>query len=109
MFTGQTPKKAIARQIEQGKVCFEVTERWNQCQGRMIMIMDDPKTGTATQKKCAVCDRRTSWFCLQCHGWFCMNPKKGQVNDTMYNVNANGDKMLGFWSCYAKKHCLNWN
>jgi len=105
--TNKTPKKAVVRQIGSGKAHTEVIERWNTCRGRPFQVIDDSKTGIVARKVCCMCNGRTSWMCLECHGWFCMHHKP--EDEILYSVSEQTQQRVFYYqSCFSKKHSPNW-
>ena len=80
--TGSTPTRNVKRQIENisdGNITTDFRKRWKLCCGRMAKVEDFITTvGGKTERvrhPCGYCDKAlTSWYCLGCKGWFCMEP-----------------------------------
>jgi hypothetical protein len=76
--TNKTPQRRISSRIQNQKVDAEITDRWNNCQGKPFLKLSD-ENGTLVKAKCSCCSRKTSWHCIECNAFFCM-----QVSTHLY-------------------------
>ena len=64
----------ISQSIEKNRADKVVVERWHNCTGRPAKIHKMQDSGPNFRKKCDYCKKyKTSWYCLECKGWFCMD------------------------------------
>lgn len=106
---GKTPKKAVLSQISRGKANIELIERWNQCSGQPVQVIQDENNGSVAYQTCVMCSGRTSWYCVGCHAWFCMQKKRDGSSPVMYRIGKDGEKIYYYESCYGRKHMENWH
>ena len=82
--TGHTPPKMMSQKINKNKVHQVIADRWHNCTGRPAKIYkyrDDDKRKDRYRRKCDYCKQyQTSWYCLECKGWFCMEPHDNTDN-----------------------------
>ena len=114
-----TPKKLLNKRILNGKVSDVVAKRWENCPGIPLQVIN-PETMRPVSVRCSCCPgkpvRRTSWYCVLCKGYFCVNvPPMETKSKSMkvYNlpfVDNNGKKLhtILMGSCFAMKHEDAW-
>jgi hypothetical protein len=90
------------------KADTEIVERWHQCPGQPVQVIQNEKDGSVAYMTCAMCDGKTSWYCVGCHGWFCMQKKKTGSSQVMYRIGKDGKKIYYYESCFGVKHMHNW-
>jgi hypothetical protein len=69
--TNKTPQRNISSRIQKQTVDDEVMDRWNNCQGKPFLRLID-ENGTPVKATCSCCPRITSWKCIECNAFFCM-------------------------------------
>jgi hypothetical protein len=69
--TNKTPKKNMLSRIQKETVDEEIIERWNNCEGKPFLQLTD-ENGALVKNKCSCCSRITSWKCIECNAFFCM-------------------------------------
>ena len=73
-----------------------------------MQVIEDENDGSLANVSCAMCGGRTSWYCVGCHAWFCMQKKRTGSSQVMYNIGKDGKKIYYYESCYGAKHMENW-
>ena len=106
--TGKTPKKAVCRQITEGKADFQLVERWHNCPGQPVQVIEDENNGSVANASCAMCAGRTSWYCVGCHAWFCLQKKKTGSSNVMFRIGKDGKKFTIMSLVIVKKHMATW-
>jgi hypothetical protein len=115
---GDSPVK-VKRSIEKGKkVSSEVQERWQSCLGKPFLAESfvttrDGKRGGRLRCSCCECGAKTSWYCIECKQWFCMNTPIGKAtNKRKYSLIQSTTPAKGTVNfqnaCFHKKHRNAW-
>ena len=92
--TGLTPSKMAAKKISEGKVNRVVLERHNSCSGRPARIHKfnvkengNKRREDRYRRLCDHCKKyMTSWYCLTCKQWFCIETKKERDDFNLMTV-----------------------
>ena len=113
--TGSTPLKT-KRAIDKGEGCAEVLQRWKYCSGKPFLI-EQYGTGNQARRRqrfpCCICGSKTSWRCLECKEWFCMENGEDSKNRkrkfTLIQTVIPGKGAANFQSsCFHAKHREAW-
>ena len=115
--TGETPKKT-KKAIESGDAPTPIRLRWKYCTGKPYLVeaFCSDKDGNRTSRRerhiCCVCGAKTSWRCLECKEWFCMeNPADTKNKKRRYSLvqSTVDNKLVEFQNaCFHNKHREAW-
>ena len=117
---GATPSKT-KKAIEKGTARTPVVERWQSCTGKPFMLEEFVKTkdGRQTRRRlrypCCVCNSKTSWYCLECKEFFCVEVQEDSKNkkrkysllETVIPQKPDTPTLFQK-SCYHVKHMEAW-
>jgi len=94
---------------------FHVAIRNNKAVPAVIQKMVDQCTGMPIkllkgQKGCATCKSNTSWYCVGCKRWLCIDKKKkqGGAQIDLYTHTVAGNNMNFLSVCFHKAHSNAW-
>ncbi len=116
--TGKTPQKT-KRAIEKGKAASPIVQRWEQCRGMPFLVEKYviDKHGNQTRRRqrypCGECGSKTSWRCLVCKEWFCIEVQEDSKNKKRKFQLIQSDIIeagpTNFqYSCFHAKHRMAW-
>ena len=86
-----TPSK-ITRSVQQGTASEDVVSMVENCTGMPMKIRGEK--GKDMRQKCDLCkanglDNKTSWYCVGCKRWLCMERKQVKKEDTTLTMYSN--------------------
>ena len=114
--THKTPKKAIQKQIQKGKLHPSVAARITNCTGFPIEVIARKCNGVEvadSRKSCIICSSNTKWVCFQCRLPFCITSNgdtKVQKEETRYAIEKdrtnNNEELCNIYkySCFHQFH-----
>ena len=107
--TGKTPKK-VKKALDTGVAPLEIKERWENCTGIPLRVVKFDKSGKRVTHACAMCKKKTSWYCMGCKSWFCITSRTDNEKreKTFVCQNIKGEGMIFEMTCYHQKHQAAW-
>ena len=100
----KTPRK-ISNQVKRGTAPIEVKKMVEKCSG---MIM---KSHPVKSMRCALCEHKTSYYCVGCKRWLCLerrNTKDNPKELELYPFNVRGKPLAFQKSCFHNAHEASW-
>ena len=98
-FTPAAPGKRGRQSIERGKTSVLVEERMGECSGRPAKIH---KFGGKNNKRfrgtCSVCLAKTSFFCVGCKLWYCLEANSTNTKDKNKETGSTSNRSF---QCFA--------
>ena len=106
----KTPTKLLSR-LRKGTAPPEVETMLHQCTGLPMKYFETSCEGKRRQFRCAICQKKTTWRCVGCKRWLCVERKMAknqQTLDGLYECPVKGDKLNFQKSCFHKVHQAKW-
>ena len=100
----QTPKK-MKSLLHKGIAPIEVEKMVEGCTGMPT------KSYPYKQMRCSLCDVKTSWYCIGCKRWFCMdrrNTEKNKKEAQLYSHDVRGKQLTFQKICFHQAHQNAW-
>lgn len=99
-----TPKK-INRLAQAGNAPIEIQQMVQACTGMPM------KSHPLKQMRCSICQSKTTYYCVGCKRWFCMERKGVRDNNkelNLYSHNLKGKQVTFQKLCFHKAHESAW-
>ena len=99
-----TPKK-INRLAQTGNAPIEIKKMIEACTGMPM------KSHPLKQMRCSICKAKTTYYCVGCKWWFCMERKAVRDNSkelNLYSHNLKGKQVTFQKLCFHKAHESAW-
>ena len=100
-----TPKK-ISKMVEKGKASLEIDTMVKQCTGMPM------KAYPVRYNRCERCKSQTSWYCVGCKRWLCLDRRALKDNSKSLNLYAHtikGTERTFSKLCFHLEHEEAWN
>lgn len=108
-----TPQR-ITKSVAKDEAEKDVKDMVRNCPGILMKLHSNQKKGDKkvdSRGKCDSCRHNTSWFCVGCKRWFCVDRRDTSNNTkdiSLYSHTTKGKKLYFQKQCFHRAHEAQW-